>query len=179
MSGPLVFDLRVLADLPNIGSVDGNYMAAGASFILEHNHSSATEDRFVLDDGADGNAGTIRRVAIDENVRRFRRDLTKATEAGAEAIGLLTVTHVLGRRVVNRMPTETGADFLLEPIAPGSTDALERVEFGGIGDGAESTTARLNRKLRQMRRYPDEPPGYAVVTNFTTMPVEVAMRTVP
>jgi hypothetical protein len=77
------------------------------------------------------------------------------------------------------MPTETGADFLIEPIAPGSTDALERVEFGGIGDGAESTTARLNRKLRQMRRYPDEPPGYAVVTNFTTMPVEVAIRTVP
>ncbi len=178
MSGPLVFDLQVLPDLPNIGTVDGNYMAAGASFILEHNHQAALQDPFVLDDGGDGSAGIIRRVAIDDNVRRFRRDLNKATEAGAEAIGLLTVMHVLGRRVVNRTPTETGADFLIEPIAPDSTVEFERVEFGGIGDSGESTLARVNRKVRQMLRYPDEPPGHAVVTNFTTMPIEVAMRRV-
>lgn len=147
--------------------------------MLEHNHGARSEDPFVLEDKGGVYAGTIRRSPIDDNARRFRRDLTKATESGAEAIGLLAVTHRLGRRVVNRLTTDTGADFLIEPIDPSSDLEFERVEFSGIGYGSESTSTRLNRKVEQMLRYPDEPPGYAVVTNFTTMPVEVAMRSTP
>ena len=66
---------------------------------------------------------------------------------------------------------EAGGD-----LRHGCLPSPEPVEYGppsGIGDGKETTGHRLRSKQRQLARYPDEPVGHAIVTNFGTAPVEI------
>lgn len=95
-------------------------------------------------------------------------DVQEATEEGAEALAIATAAVVLDRRVFRRLPKATGADYLMHPRETDSdaSDHYERLECSGVGEGKERARARLEEKLRQLRRYPEQPPGWAVVTDF-------------
>jgi hypothetical protein len=49
----------------------------------------------------------------------------------------------------------------------------ERLEVSGIGGGTERAVSRLREKLTRLAEYPEEPPGFAIVTNFRDDPVEI------
>lgn len=172
-SSPLDLDLRTLSEIPGASSRVTADLALAASVVLDRLHRERPDDPATVQHVRVQHHASIRRVAVEERDRAWKADHLKATEQGGEAMAVLTAYRLLDRVVVRRLQTDTGADYLVRMVGAVGDDSLERLECSGIGDGKETTAHRLSTKLAQLARYPDEPPGHAIVTNFGTAPVEI------
>lgn len=170
----ITFDLQRLPADTELSRPVAEAIGLAASVVLERLHGARLDDPAVVHGGSDGGrAALIARLPLDDRARSSYADPQEATEEGGEGVGVVTARHVLDRIVFRRLPKGTGADYLMrDPGAPDG-DAYERLECSGIGDGKESAEARLRSKLQQLARAPDQPPGYAVVTDFGVEPVEI------
>lgn len=172
-SSPLDLDLGTLSEIPGASARVTADLALAASVVLERLHRARQADPATIQHRRVQHHASIRRVAVEERDRAWKADPLKATEQGGEAMAVLTAYRLLNRVVVRRLQTDTGADYLVRPIGEVGDDSLERLECSGIGDGKETTAHRLRSKLEQLGKFPDEPPGHAIVTNFGTAPVEI------
>ncbi len=172
-SGPIALSLRDLHAEVELSRPVCEAVALAASVALDHHQGRARRDVAVIHEDDSQRPAKIERVPVDDRARDTFADLDEAAEKGAEAIALMLARRVLGRVVFRRLPTCTGADYLMrDPQAPDG-DGYERLECSGIGVGKESATTRLRSKLEQLARYPSYPSGRAVVTHFRTKPVEI------
>jgi hypothetical protein len=179
----LVLDLQRIASEVELSPVIANACALAASVVLDQLHDPRSEDpAFVSGEGRELEA-VIRRVDVDDRARATCADPQESTEEGAEAVAFLTARRVLDRIVFKRLPKRTGADYLMRGPSGGTEGDEEfeslRLECSGIGEGREGAAERLRKKIQQLSRYPDELPGYAVVTDFKPEPVEILFERWP
>jgi hypothetical protein len=154
-------------------------LALAASVILGHVHGVKERDAAGIHEGDSRREAEIHRVPVDDRARAAYGDLQEATEEGAEAVALMVTRRVLNRIVVQRLPKGTGADYLMRVPEAALDDSYERLECSGIAEGQDSATSRLRSKLDQLARFPSQPPGRAVVTNFRMKPVEIRLGSLP
>jgi hypothetical protein len=154
-------------------------LALAATVVLDRVHGPRARDQAVVHADDSERAAEIHRVPIDDRARATYADAQEATEEGAEGIAVLLARRMLGRIVFRRLPKGTGADYLMRDPGANDSDAYERLECSGIADGQESATARLRSKIEQLARFPDQPPGRAVVTHFRQEPVEIRLGSFP
>lgn len=170
---PLTLDLQRLSAETELSRPVAEAIGLAASVVLERLHGPGASDlAMVHGDGAERTA-VIGRVLVDGPARATYADPQEATEEGGEGVGVATAHRVLERIVFRRLPKGTGADYLMRDPSTGDGDAYERLECSGIGDGRDPAEARLRSKLRQLARFPEHPPGYAIVTDFGAAPVEI------
>jgi len=100
-------------------------------------------------------------------------DATELESPYAEAVAFLVARRVLNRIAYARCRTRTGADYRLRRPGAADSDSYERLEVSGIGGGTEPAFSRLREKLTRLAEYAEEPPGFAIVTNFRDDPVEI------
>ena len=174
-----VLDLRTLPAATELSRPVAEAIALAASVVLERIHGSEENRCAVAIHGRGMTLGEIRRVSVDDAARATYADLQEATEEGAEGVAVIVARQVLDRIVFRRLPKGTGADYLMRDPASTDKDRYERLECSGIGDGAESATSRLESKLQQLARFPEQPPGQAVVTSFRMTPVEIRHGSFP
>jgi hypothetical protein len=173
LPAPIVLSLPDLPSEVELSRSVAEALAIAASVVLDQHQGQGDLDAATVDDGEGLKAAQIRRVGVDDRARDTYADAQEATEEGAEAIALRVAKHTLGRVVFRRLPKGTGADYLMRDPCARSADAYERLECSGIAEGTESASARLRSKLAQLARFPDHPPGRAVVTHFRTKPVDI------
>lgn len=170
---PLALDL---ADLPKHGELSRSILEAlalAASVCLERCHGTRAQDPAeILGSGKNWKAN-IRRAPLDAQAHATYGDPQEATEHGAVGVAVLVVSRVLDKVVFRRLPKRTGADYLVRDARGPAGDDYERLECSGISSGDESTQTRLARKLGQLARFPEQPKGIAMVTNFRSNPVAV------
>lgn len=166
----IVLDTRTL---PRQAKLDANTLgslAMAAAVTLERVRGSADVDDATVLVGDVERAASIVRVPPTDDGRATYADTGEATEEAAEAIAILVARQVLDRVVVRRLQKHSGGDYAMRDAASPDLETFERLECSGIAEGKDKTATRLAQKLTQLADYPDEPPGYAIVTNFRTRP---------
>ncbi len=175
----IILDLRSLPEATALLRDVAVSLAAAASVVLERKHGPGADDAAAIVHGESTRSAMIVRLAIGDDARRTYDDPQEATEEGAEAVAILVARRVLDRVVFARLPKGTGADYKMRAAGLLVDDTYERLECSGIGDGTEATATRLREKVDQLARPANQPPGYAIVTNFVTTPVEIAIGSFP
>jgi hypothetical protein len=179
-SAPVVLDLTALPASAELSRPVSEALALAASVVLDHLHGMRERHAAAIHGRGARRAGEVVRVPVDDVGRATYADRQEATEEGGEGVALLVARHVLDRIVFRRLPKSTGADYLMrDPRLPEDSDAYERLECSGIGDGRESAAARLERKIAQLARFPQQPWGQAVVTDFGAEPIEIRFGGLP
>lgn len=166
-------DLRTVADATELEPPYAQTRAIAASVLLERRHGARPRDAASLRDDEGVRPAEIVRCTINDRSRATYDEPLQCTEEAAEAIAFTVARQVLQRVVYGRMKTRTGADYRLRPPGAPETDVYERLEVSGIGDGTDTCEDRLHDKLRRFARYPDEPAGFAIITDFGENPVEI------
>ena len=169
----LLLDLTSIVDACDVTPPYAETRAIAASVLLERNHGPRAADPVDLHHDDRTRRAELRRCPVDARDHDTYDEPIQVTEEAAEAVAFLVARHVLGRVVYRRLRTRTGADYALRRPDDPDRDGFERLEISGIGAGAESTAHRLRDKITQLARFPDEPPGYAIVANFRDDPIEV------
>ena len=169
----LIVDLASIEESVRLAAPYAATRAIAASVLLERNHGAREQDRLDLEHGAQRRGGELRRRAVTDVDRLTYDDPNQTTEEAAEAVAFLVARHVLDRVVYGRLKIRTGADYRLRPPGVDVGDEYERLEVSGIGTGSEPTSQRLREKLEQLAAYPEEPSGFAIVTNFRVHPIEI------
>jgi hypothetical protein len=180
MSGrpPILLKLATLSEVARLSRSRCETFAAAASVALERAHGVRDVDAAtVLRDEAAREA-TIVRTGVDDIERATWADPNEATEDGAVGIAILVAREELGLVAFRRLVTGTGADYCVAAPTHGD-DEYERLECSGLAKGEEPAGARLRSKLKQMARGNDKRPGWAVVTDFKTEPVDIRMARWP
>lgn len=171
---PLVLDLAALPDAVDLSRPVVEAVALAASVVLDKLHGPGSRDAASIRVGRSRRTAEILRVAVDDEARDTYGDFQEATEEGGEAIALAVARPVLDRVVFRRLPKATGADYLMRSTTVTRSDEYERLECSALAEGEKETAeARLQKKLDQLARYPDYPPGKAVVTDFRSTPVTI------
>ncbi len=176
---PIVLDLRTLPEHCELLRSVAEALAAAATVVLERLQGPGERDLALVRNAEVQREGVVVRTAIDDAARATYDDPQEATEEGAEAVAILVAKRLLDRVVYRRLPKETGADYMMRDPRFDGRDHVERLECSGIGDGRDATARRLEQKIEQLGRYPDEPPGQAIVTNFRTTPIEILVGGYP
>lgn len=172
-AGPIILDLGAIDDATELEHPYAEVRAIAATVLLQRNHGPRESDPAELHhEDRRRNAVLIRRAVT------ARADLTydepiQVTEEAAEAVAFLVARRVLDRIAYGRCRTRTGADYRLRRPGAPDGDVYERLEVSGIGGGSERAVSRLREKLTRMAEYPEEPAGFAIVTNFRDDPVEI------
>jgi hypothetical protein len=154
-------------------------LTAAASVMLERKHGDRDADPAVVLRKSDRADATVVRTLIEINDRPWLADPKRTAECGGEAVGIAAAHVVLDRVVVHRSTTDEGCDYWVRRPDSGEDEPLERLELSGIGDGMESTASRVRTKRRQLDEQGDQEAGFAIITNFRTDPVEVAIEGYP
>jgi hypothetical protein len=170
---PVVLDLPRLHAEVELSRPVAQAIALAASVVLDRLHGAKESHPAKLHEASGPRLAELRRSPVDDLARNSYGDPQEATEKGGEAVAIALAKTVLERIVFRRLPKGTGADYLMRNPLSLRTDEYERLECSAIGDGQEETTARLRSKLNQLARYPDQPPGWAVVTCFRVEPIEI------
>lgn len=171
----LVLDLGTVAEHCRLLPDTCRSLAAAATVTLERVHGVRTQDACRIEEGDTHRGGVLLRTEISDDARATYDSPAEATEEGAEAVAILVARRVLDRVVVRRLDTYSGADYVIRDPANPDLEQYERLECSGIAKGRESTISRLQSKIAQLAAVTDRPPGYAVVTNFRTSPLEIAV----
>jgi hypothetical protein len=169
----MVLSLRDLPAEVELSRPVSEALALAASVVLDRHQGQKERDVAAIHRDDTSQAAEIHRVPIDGQARATYADLQEATEEGAEGVAMILARRALNRIVFRRLPKGTGADYLMRDPESKDDDAYERLECSGIADGQETATSRLRSKLEQLARFPNQPPGRAVVTHFRMKPVEI------
>ena len=175
----LLLDLASIVDATVVTPPYAETRALAASVLLERNHGQRHPDPFALHHDDHPRPGEIHRCPVDQRARDTYDEHIQLTEEAAEAVAFLVARRVLDRIVYGRLKTRTGADYRLGVPDRDMRDGYERLEVSGIGTGTEKATKRLQEKLEQLGKYPHEPSGYAIVTNFRDDPIEILIGRYP
>ncbi len=97
-------------------------------------------------------------------------DPQEATEHGAYAVAILVITHITGKKVVERSAKGTGFDYWLGETADELPfQGMVRLEVSGILDGSDRDVAtRIREKLSQVSVTDAIGPAYIAVVEFGT-----------
>lgn len=169
----ILLDLSRLPTETELTPVVAEYLAEAGSAVLHSQLPETNEVPARIEGEGRELAGRIRRRRVTDGVLASWGDPLEATEQGAAGVAALTARRVLGRIVFRRLPTGTGADYLMRPSDGAEGDDYERLECSGIAAGRQSALNRLEEKLRQLGRASDRRNGYAIVTDFGKNPVEI------
>ena len=170
---PVLLDLAALPAETELSRPVAEALALAASVVLDRFSPDRERDAASILGGAVSLAAELRRVAVDAAARETYADHQEATEEGAEGVAILVARRVLARTVFRRLPKMTGADYLMRDPEVTDGDTYERLECSGIADGQDSASGRLRTKLRQLAQFPAQPSGFAIVTNFRMVPVDI------
>ena len=161
-----------MADTTELETGYAELRAVAATVLLERIHGIRVQDPFALAHDEPRTGHLLRRAVTGRAALTYDEPI-QATEEAAEAVAFLVARRVLDRVAYGRCRTRTGADYRLHRPGDLDTDDYERLEVSGISGKTEQPTARLREKLERMAEYPDEPPGFAIVTCFRGDPVEI------
>lgn len=159
-------DLTVLAQETELSAPVVQAIALAASVVLDRLHPSRAIDPARVVQGSSERLATVRRVPVDAQARDSYGDPQEATEEGVEGLAIAAARKALDRIVFRRLPKGTGADYLMRDPAANDGDAYERLECSGIAEGSESAGTRMREKLAQLAKVPNQPAGFAAVTDF-------------
>lgn len=169
----IVLDLGAIHDATELEPPYAEVRAIAATVLLERNHGPRESYPAELHHEERRRSAQLVRRAVTSRADRTYDEPIQATEEAAEAVAFLVARRVLNRIAYARCRTRTGADYRLRHPGAADSDSYERLEVSGIGGGTERTLNRLREKLTRMAEYPEEPPGFAIVTNFRDEPVEI------
>ena len=169
----MVLDLAAIGDATDLVAPYAETRAIAATVLLERNHGPRPHDPVDLHHLDRRHAAELHRCEVDARARDTYDEPIQVIEEAAEAVAFLVARRVLDRIAYARLKTRTGADYCLRVPTGRDGDRYERLEVSGIGAGTEHAGHRLREKLDRLAKYTDEPPGYAIVTNFRDDPIEV------
>lgn len=119
-------------------------------------------------------------LPTDARIRRAWNNAHDATESGAYACALAALELSRGLVSVGRVQHKRGADFFVVPKEslpldtadlpddPESFEDTWRFEVSGTDSVTSEVNRRVKKKLNQLRRGGDRPPGVAGVVGFQT-----------
>jgi hypothetical protein len=174
--GSLLIDLGALPEEVELSRCVSEAVALAASVVVDRFHGGTEVIPAEIHQTDRKRTASVRPVPVDDVARASFGDPQEATEDGGEAIGLSIAYRMLSRVAFRRLPKHTGADYLVRPKAKAFGDDYERLECSGIGDGSETASSRVQAKILQIARYPEYPPGHAVVTSFRASPIEIQVE---
>jgi hypothetical protein len=134
---------------------------------LDRHHQSPVE--FQIEDGTEGMAVRAEWQHTDQRTRNAHANEIDATEAGACAVVLAAVEHVMRLVAIHRAETLKGADYYMAAIGSSAADLEDaiRLEISGVDRGAPGAVAyRLKIKLEQAAAGKSNLPAMAGVAGF-------------
>ena len=110
----------------------------------------------------------LRRLKVDDRMRRTHADTQEATELGACGVAILVVTSATDYKVVQRAYKGTGFDYWLTRQGSKSLSFDARLEVSGILDGSKATIAARSKQKLVQTDVSDHTrlPAYAVIVEF-------------
>lgn len=172
----VVLDLPALPEMCELARPVAETLGLAASVVVHTLHGGEGPDPAAIEGEGRSLSGELRRGKVDDRAIATFSDFQEATEWGAAGVAILTARQVLERMVFRRLPKGTGADYLMRGLDVTTGDDYERLESSGIAEGQEATTSRLASKIDQLARFPAQPRGCAIVTNFRGNPIDIRFR---